>query len=179
MNDFTASNGLKVRRGSNGALQIGDGLSAWLPTEETTDAIQEFFRVEEDTRLGRWRWPENPDYVVYPKNDGLFEVLRESDGMVLTSTISGNHSFQDQHAQAARAYIAAHPEPKPAWHDAKPGEVWALSIVEREGEVLTLARQGGHVRFWEVADSDEEPMTWGFRSSAITAGRRIFPEPAA
>ncbi|MGW9587463.1 hypothetical protein [Microbacterium sp. NPDC055455] len=144
----------------------------WLGGEELA-ALREFFRAEEDERLGRWRWPENPDYVVYPDESGkteVVEVLCESTGMSLSSTRTGNAPHRDAHADAARAYFDAHPEPKP-WHEAQIDEVWLLTIDGVEEAYRT--EMVSHVRFFAIRA--ENGMTYGTRSSEITAGRRIYP----
>lgn len=179
MKYFTSSNDVAISMSPDGHLSAtprsetsGDSTALMLPVH--MEALREFFRAEEDERLGRWRWPENPDYVVYPKEDGLFEVLRESTGLVLTSTVSGNAPFKDEHAQAARAFLAAHPEPKP-WHDAKPGEVWALKFGVSDEEVLVQAKDA----FFVNLGVDRWFDTTGRRAPEITAGRRIWPEDAS
>lgn len=182
MNDFTASNEMRIDASNPNAVVIlddsGDNtLQGYNALDENDmQALREFFQAEADERFGRWRWPENPDYVVYPKEDGLFEVLHETTGLVLTSTVTGNAPFSDEHAQAARAYLAAHPEPKP-WHDANAGEVWLLTV-DREIDVPAVASSsgGGHIVFTAATGgaggTEELPPSTRY----ITAGRRIWPE---
>src|SRR5690606_17981070 len=75
MDKFTASNGWAVYVGTNGEIVVGepslvsdpstdDRAALFLPSQ--VDALREFFRAEGDAELGRWRWPEHPEYVVYP-----------------------------------------------------------------------------------------------------------------
>lgn len=198
MNTFTASNGIQIadhRFGKaildeDGTNRLASAFDFLNPND--IDALREFFRAEEDERLGRWRWPEDPDYVVYPKPDDAFArmfgpdldlvILRESDGMTesyVRSVDQGGEPMAHRvgHILAARAYFDAHPEPKPAWHDAQPGEVWALKIAGSE-EIAMRAVDAGHTRFWPI-DGPEDAMTYGARSHAITAGRRIWPEVAS
>jgi len=134
------------------------------------DALREFFRAEEDEGLGRWRWPENPDYVVYDRSDGYARVLRERDG---TSEVYIREDIAElgwcETALAARAFFDAHPVPKPAWHDAKAGEAWLLTV---NGEELIALRD---------VDEDFYSTAAGYRvirynRDDITAGRRIWPE---
>ena len=87
MGDFTASNGVPVIPDRLGGYQLAPesaqmgaitGVNA-----NQAQALREFFQKENDDRLGRWRWPENPDYVVYPQEDGGVWVLSESTGLTM------------------------------------------------------------------------------------------------
>jgi len=186
MNEYTASDGVKVEW-----IENGDQICVSAPVDgrefrewtggRFAQALREFFRAEEDERLGRWRWPENPDYVVYPKGDGIVLAMGEHSGRgVEAIRTQANHTRTALH-DAARAYFDAHPEPKP-WHNAKPREVWVLSAEDGD-EATTGAFEvkwngspaTGHVYFARVG-GNEHSMTYGNRSAAITAGRRIWPE---
>lgn len=129
MTEFTASNGVGVRvQGEGNYLDYSDS-GPWLGLcgGRITQALREFFVKETDDRLGRWRWPEKPDYVVYPEGDAV-RVLREAAGTNWyplyrpINPVSADAAIQ---YRIAAAYFDAHPEPKP-WHDAKPGEVWIV-----------------------------------------------------
>lgn len=139
MYDFTASNGVELTRTPEGHIiipPVTTGLG-----EVTQQALREFFRAEEDERLGRWRWPQNPGFVVYHSESGYVNVVREHshfgdtggaamritrpDAEQYTSPISANFY------NAAKAYFNAHPEPKP-WHDAKHREIWVLFVAINE-----------------------------------------------
>lgn len=94
-------------------------------TEPRWTALAEHFQAARDTELGRWRWPEYPEYVVYPEADpDSVLVFDEATGANWKVDRALNQAGNYLHA-AARAYWAAHPEPKP-WHSAKPGEVWDI-----------------------------------------------------
>lgn len=170
---FIASNGYIVRKSLGGYMSLfanGETANSVSPGKE--HALREFFQAERDAALGRWRSKEHPDYVVYPQNDGAVAVLDESraDIGVLffyrePSMISGTHE------QVARDYFAAHPEPKPAWHDAKPGEVWVLTIDGKEDAykvypptVNLMKNERGHISSASI------------ELSRATHGRRIWPE---
>lgn len=167
MNTFTASNGITLTRDESGRVSA----STFSLTKESARALAEFFRAEEDERLGRWRWPENSDYVVYVPHQGApaVTVVNEFGGCSAQVTRNGvadrpNGQF---FFEAARAYFDAHPEPKP-WHDAKPGEVWLISYRGAESAVVIDEDRDFHIR------------GLGFRNilaPEITAGRRIWPEP--
>jgi hypothetical protein len=176
MDKFEASNGLiitltnarqtgycrypEVRHDATGHLGFSE-MVAW----------REFFQAERDEELGRWRWPENPDYVVYPDDDGDVIVLNERDGM---SGIGQTRATVDRYpnsfgADAARAYFESHPERKP-WHDAKEGEVWVLTLDGDEIPYMARPSIGNNVYFEGVIDGIKPDSTM------ITAGRRIYPE---
>lgn len=110
--------------------------------------LEKYLQQKRDEELGRWRWPENPDYLVYPLGDGRVDVLRESSVAGFSGPgrhqgiSSGDADAWDNDAarnfySAARAYFAAHPETKP-WHDAKPGEVWDVVVEDSQGGSAVL-----------------------------------------
>ena len=131
MNDFTASNGVRIGVDLEGDYRFGG-------TARSADyivrrgganeqALREFFQAEADERHGVWRSASDPDVMVYridsdtiklhdPSTHGNTATFRrdDSDGLGPLSRV-------------ARAYFDAHPEPKP-WHDAKPGEGWVIDI---------------------------------------------------
>ncbi|AXA95421.1 hypothetical protein [Microbacterium sp. PM5] len=175
MSEFIASNGVPVIPDRHGGyqfvrepFQFGNltGITA-----DAAEALRQFFQKEEDDRLGRWRWPANPDYVVYA-------LGAERDGWRVVNEATGNHHFyafrthamvgSSQYAAAARAFFGAHPEPKP-WHSAKPGEGWLLTI---DGEERVAVRGA-------VEDFVHEKGVTPWSSPTITSGRRIWPEVAS
>lgn len=166
MTEFTASNGLRIERDDD-AVRIHHGygfLDHHAISAAEAQALREFFQHERDAELGRWRWPENPDYVVYQADSGRVRVLRESDGKSgVWSRAQKNDGWM--FAQPAIAYFDAHPETKP-WHDAQEGEVWVITVRGEEYPAIFQAdafRDGGGS--WAMED--------------ITAGRRIYPEVSA
>ena len=177
MDKYTASNGVGVRIDSP-YLDIKDGVS-WRGIAGSREliALREFFAQERDEELGRWRWPENPDYVVYLDGKGSrrsVTIFKESTGGIVIGigeqfllTVADDGS---EYRSAARAYFDAHPERKP-WHDAKPGEVW---VIEATGD---------------GTDTDTGGRAWVLNSGAfmfqdesfvfahdIADARRIWPE---
>ncbi|MCK2034452.1 hypothetical protein [Microbacterium sp. KSW4-4] len=190
MDKFEASNGITVGTLADGRAEIVfpgpttdfPVVVTWARADEM-DALREFFQHERDEELGRWRWPENPDYVVYPytfdsPRPGIrgVTVLAEEEPRLLTvwedniDTIYGHSNYEDVRSaarEAARAYFEAHPERKP-WEDAKPGEVWVV------------AEHGQPERAYLVDDSQfydsSRDYALNFDDSLITAARRIWPE---
>ena len=175
MEKFTASNGISVMRNPDDgpdidyqSWSIGNALEVLLAPHEV-DALREFFLHEWDQELGRWRWPENPDVVVYVYNVNANRVraLSESTGQSEWSQRGSESS--DWYGRAARDYFAAHPERKP-WHDAKPGEVWVLTA---DGKNHPWAIDTIYTdRFVHAGGHSIIPVD----HPSITAGRRIWPE---
>lgn len=134
-------------------------------------ALAEFFLHERDEELGRWRWPENPDYVVYPQHpegggrSDSFRVFQESTGYTWSYDIEHLGDTEGVPWDAARAYFEAHSEPKP-WHHAKPGEAWVITVAGKDYAVVS-----GAATFFEPTE-----FCWAHSDPGITAGRRIWPE---
>lgn len=168
MNDFTASNGVVVRPQADGGVYIRDDCRA---NNGRAQALREFFQAEADERLGRWRWPKNPDYVVYPMVDGLHRVLRESTGH--SEQRNGMVGY-DALGKAACAYFDAHQEPKP-WHDAGPAEVWDVDLPSGGMRAVTVysARHEEPVTVFRDAHTQVEVET---DDPTIRDARRIYPE---
>ncbi|MEI3845356.1 MULTISPECIES: hypothetical protein [unclassified Microbacterium] len=149
-------------------------------------ALREFYQAERDEELGRWRWPENPDYVVYPVIQAAHEIAfgQELSVMVFhepTGVLKGYCRAEDQggdltreYPGAARAYFDAHPERNP-WEGAKEGEVWAITVehaavrAEYDGMIAVTVDRGDFVATTGLMRID-------LHDSQITAARRIWPE---
>ena len=143
MTEFTASNGLKIKANENEHHPVIVASLGLLPT--SVIALREFFQHERDEELGRWRWPENPNYVVYLRNDGQAGVFNEATG-VTVYRFRGEHEHIEElrrqsgeevmpHTHAARAYFEAHPERKP-WEDATYKDVWVWTTEDNTQEAL-------------------------------------------
>lgn len=183
VSEFTASNGWLVQRDRHGWAQVtGITRTTELSTPEV-EALREFFLHERDTELGRWRWPENPDYVVYPNLNDVVRVLREGNAGgpygpgVIRITRAESLEWDEEGARnfyaAARAYFEAHPAPPP-WRDAKPGEVWVLDGKPYEVVDDTDGVASAGPRFFLIDGVDG--FTPGCSPSEFTEGRRIWPE---
>lgn len=193
MTEFTASNGITVFVRDGGTVQFQHGTRAEscgilqvMPHSEWWQTLREFFQHERDETLGRWRWPEHPDFLVYSRGYAGVRVTSESSGghvLAVREAAMGWQKGQSTYFGAARAYFEAHPERKP-WHDAKPGETWRLTVRDRDPLDLDLTFNvigvTDHVqaRFARPQVSGEQ-MEYSIDSDAIVAGRRIWPEDAS
>lgn len=135
---------------------------------DDVQALREFFQHERDQELGRWRWPENPEYVVYRASGSRAVVIKELTGesraINTLGTVKGLAlPVNDLFERAATAWRNVSRKP---WHDAKPGEVWALTV---DGKETAFTLHGDLFRtgaLWDIEQTDRH----------ITAGRRIWPE---
>ena len=171
---FTASNGHEVHRTELGTICLNGERALWAGAAKS---IREFFlheaetdwQAKRDAELGRWRWPENPGYVVYPERVDVVRVVNERGGglaiinraIVSVLAVAVDPTFYD----AARAYFDAHPLPEPRpWEDAKEGDVWVLTVGAREPEPYT--RSGSQFRnttqWWDWWDATNQAITAGY-----------------
>lgn len=190
---FTASSGVEIRILDDGSIfldydtvRLDSALGAGVTlSARGEDALREFFQHERDEQLGQWRDPIRPDFVVrrVPEKDDddgrcvsvVSERLRLDYRFwehEMQRYLGGPDSEVRRHASCAARYFAAHPESK-LWHDAKPGEVWAVSlpqeeracaVAERLHEPNTFVDPAGRLPGLPVTDPD------------ITSARRIWPE---
>lgn len=174
---FTASNDVVIEMHDNGF------------TTSTTDgakmntALREFFLHERDKDLARWRWPEDQNFVVYPVGyDGLVDVLRENNlfgygpgrqqGIGKDfSTHPENGGVASNFYEAARAYFAAHPEPRP-WHDARNGQLWLIRFSDFPDTDVSALVKGG--RF--IYNDDCHEGAAALEDSTIVGGTQVWPE---
>ena len=156
-------------------------------TLETTEALREYFQAERDEELGRWRDPENPNMIAYEgvrAGHAVLRVMSESGGRSYSffslkeaqRTASSDYvsDLERLTAESAIRYYTAH-EPDPEWWSAKPGEVWVISFEDAEylgKDTPACVRKGPYKEaVFDVGAIYIEPT-----NSAITAGRRIWPE---
>lgn len=165
MNSFLASNGYRVITVSE------ESRATWLKVlnrnpdpdvnerhslgKFSVEALREFFRAEEDERLGRWRWPENSEFAVYPSY--LYKHPADADEVNVVNTSNGaSHRVKrgdpprlfGYFSEAGQAYFDAHPEPKP-WHNAQPKEVWQFRTTDDRQYALGWVALDGT---WDVID---------------------------
>lgn len=182
--EFKARSGRAVKTLENGHLRF-DNVNGYLGAEAVMDA-EEFFQAKRDAELGRWRWPSNPDYVVYLAANGQAIVIDERSGLHVYRYRGEAAEMRRLRAatgedimlasKAAEAYFEAHPERKP-WHDAKPGDVWLLTLDGVESAFYPSKSLARH--FTPVAPNTGTTAI-SFDWPEIEAGRCIFtPEDAS
>lgn len=174
---FIASNGVKVEPvdavgGNLYGLEVDSSHIHRKIGSRTTKALEEFFLVKRDKELGRWRDPEDPNFVVYRDK---FHDDEEGRCILTVDERDGNmyHSWSKESiiTPVAERYFDAHPEPKP-WHDAKVGEVWVLTQGKDNETRPWIYKQE---EYWLSSDGVWALVT-DDEINAITAGRRIWPE---
>lgn len=177
MEKFTASNGLTVSVEPDDDMFIGGvpGVSSKVGLVGlVTKALREFFVHERDQELGRWRWPDDTRYVVYSTADpDEFRVTDEHTGnrvLIRRSNLSPEGS--DKHfGGAARAYFAAHPEPKP-WHGAVDGQLWLIRFDDFPNtKVAALVKSGRFVYNDHCHEGVAE-----LNDPTIVGAKRVWPE---
>lgn len=133
MNEYTASNGVTVEWDAERGMFTLDSPSGpsqiyWFNAEDRR-ALSDYFQAERDAELDRWRDTEHPERAVYRRVDNSLLILDETDGDHWTVRIDEIKDYDECHpvASTIRAWLAAHPEPKP-WHDAKQNDLWELMI---------------------------------------------------
>ena len=165
---------MKIKTYENGSAQLlWDWSDMELPTADFK-TLREYFQAERDEQLGRWRDPEIPDMVVYPHDDVTITVLDEVDGKRFWWTRGDEldaHQERLPGFDTARAYFAAHPEPKP-WDTAQPDEVWVLTINNDREEVFRCGENG----LYSLKTGNPLGSLLSCSHNKITAGRRIWPE---
>lgn len=179
MSVFTATNGMTVERDHNNDVVV-DTISV-LMADGTALASREFFQHERDEELGRWRWPENPDWVGVEGEEqvGMRTVVLVNERTLERFWINYRAMDAAQDASidkhAARAFFEAHPEQKP-WHDAEPGEVWIIREVDAQPTAARACMVNERMQFEPVNNITrhidvDDPL--------IADARRIWPEDAS
>lgn len=168
---FVASNGVELDENGCWVANTGPASSEWADH----DARKEFYQHLRDAELGRWRWPESTSIVVYEDSPDVLRIFEEEGGtgwVYLWGVV--NAGCPAPVSDAGEAYFAARPKPKPAWHDAKTGEVWVLTTGEEgEGHAWAVDPDFGTAgRFVYVGGLSNIPVD----HPDISAGRRIWPE---
>lgn len=181
--------------GESGVCEMGGVMEKFEEIEEYLDGhvsefvenLRRFFLHERDQELGRWRWPEDPRYVVKPAGDYVVAVMNEAEFWQRSGVALGSRDlihFRDVrdcqtdkplsdaaagYKRAAWAFWDSHPELKPKpWHDAKPGEVWELSFNNGDKMVALVTTD-------ECFLGAGQELT-DIGSTVLSAGRRIWPE---
>lgn len=170
---FTASNGIKVWRDILGGFQTDVSRQPLITPRQVAQAISEFAQHERDQELGRWRWPENPDYVVYPPSvrDLRVGVVYEPDGRRFCFSRELADRDGTNWGRCASAYFKAHLEPKP-WHDARNGQLWLIRFDDATSKnVSCLVKNSRFIYNDPCCEGSVE-----LDNPHIVAGRRVWPE---
>ena len=158
---------MKIKTYENGSAQLlWDWSDMELPTADFK-TLREYFQAERDEELGRWRDPENPDWVVYPRRDTVY-VINEYDGLPYMRERKQVAYADGAVSEVAQRYFDTHPEPKP-WDTAQPDEIWVLTIDGYSAPYL---------RNWRGTWTNSTSNVY-VGDGAITGGRRIWPEGEA
>lgn len=182
MNEYTASNGYTILARKNATVdwwsadRRHEGIIQVFTHSDVWQALREFFQHERDEELGRWRWPENPDVVVYldghPSSRSVTIFFEKTGGIVigmaekfLATTPDEGHESR----KAARAYFEAHPERKP-WEDAEEGQVWIVT----PSKALTLGEEVEYPAIFQAGRFRDHGGSWDARD--LTKARRIWPK---
>lgn len=200
MTEYTASNGITVKvatdRISGNVYLVGSSPLFGAPDNRVTeatasaegiDALRGFFQAERDAELGRWRWPENPDYVVYPP-------IRDREKIAVVNEATGNQAQYSRNSptfagpiwtaggpisdwtRVARAYFDAHPNDKPL---PDVDGIYAVSPRVHPYERLIQRRNGEWIHLRRSAGEFNELVTaQTIAQSAANEGRltRLVPE---
>lgn len=191
MTEFVASNGAKFEEQPNGTIVFTGGIldPRMKLSPGMAYGLREFFQHERDEELGRWRWPENPNFVVHAEDGGAHNVVNENTGLSLMATRGGVNNHDDEHAYAARAYFEAHPERKPnPWDEATYKDVWVWTTADGTQEALGWVAGDGS---WDIITprgdgikAADDPLTalveGGFEKfSGEVKGTKRTPEGAS
>ena len=136
--------------------------------------------AELDALIGRWRWPEHPQYTVMgasPQRHHLTVIDEVNGELTEVSRQVGRQGTTNRPTpfQAGYAYMLAH-APAPAWHSATEGEIWAIRLTpERKGYVTYTVRDGA---FWPVFPGSNEIVSIPTNSPLITTAYRVWSERA-
>ena len=153
-------------------LDFGPGTAPIILSEEEMDELRARLQAERDEELGRWRDPENPDWICYgrgPSRDTVY-VINEYDGLPYMRE-RGQAVYPDgESSEVAGRYFAAHPKPNP-WDAAQPDEVWVLTINNDREEVFRCGERG----LYQLKTGNPLGSLLSCSHNKITAGRRIWP----
>ena len=154
-------------------LDFGPGTAPIILSEEEMDELRAHLQAARDEQLGRWRDPENPDYICYPVAGDPDDIWVVYEGSGLAYMRERNQAFYagNKFSEVARRYFQAHPKPKP-WDTAQPDEVWALTINNDREEVFRCGERG----LYQLKTGNSLGSLLSCSHNKITAGRRVWPE---
>lgn len=173
---FTASNGFSIEEADNVEFLVRDQHGYLYPdiSEPLSDALREYYEHERDEELGRVRWPEDADYVIYRDQDHddedgrCIDILHEPSATTTTMWEDWPTESYGTCGMAARWYFTEGPgKPERSWGDTQVGEVWRLTVGGEEGHFLVKESPSGAPYFLGQASS------FYTDSGRITAGRKL------
>ena len=173
---FEASNGMKVERDEDGGVWIdrGGASASLFMRDGTALALREYFRAEEDERLGLWRSTVDPEWTAKSHESGWVYFRNDmTDRAFSINKVDPERTTKRWTAdlqEIARDYLAAHEPPKPG-DEAKDGEYWELTF---EGGHKGLFKRCAGV--WTREGKKRKPL---WPSAKITAAERIYPKEEA
>ena len=137
------------------------------------EAARAFFQAERDEALGRWRDPENPDWICYGRGSSrdTVHVINEYDGLPYMGERNQVAYSDAEFSEVAQRYFDTHPNPKP-WDTAQPDEIWVLTINNDREEVFRCGEKG----LYSLKTGNPIGSLLSCSHNKITAGRRIWPE---
>lgn len=154
---FKASNGLVISEIDEGDYMVTSPSGVEINVDPWQSfALREFFQYERDQGLGRARWPENPDYVIYREpeydyaEDGrCVRILHEPSANVGREWERWSKEPSCVSEVAAHWYFTEGPgkEPERPWEQAQPGEVWRLTVEGKEQNAVADSSAAGNVWF--------------------------------
>ena len=165
---------MKIKTYGDGSARL---LWDWRDIALTTanfETLRAFFQAERDEQLGRWRDPQNPDWVVYPRlgsSRDTVHVINEYDGLPYMRERDQVAYADSEVSAVAQRYFAAHPKPKP-WDAAQSDEIWVLTINNDREEVFRCGERG----LYSLKTGNPIGSLLSCGRNKITAGRRIWPE---
>lgn len=191
MTEYTASNGGTIRVEVGGRTTVTDHTRERLSdTAETisrtaylnaaqASTLREFFQHERDEELGRWRWPENPEWLAVEGErspEGRTVVVvneRTLDRFWFNERVMTIPADASAAHKAGCAFFEAHPKRRP-WVDATPGEVWVLTLPDPgdvDAEIVTVATTYGTFTAGSMSE-------WTLNDERIVTARRVPTEEA-
>jgi len=170
MDKYEASNGVTLDAHGLATTEPGYGLLTELFNAEKAHAARiEFYQALRDEELGRWRWPEEPDYYARRVSKDEVGVTHEPTGRYHIVRMGGAWEFSSPFRSVAQAFLEAHPERKP-WEDANEGEVWIIT----PSKAYTLGEQINYPAIFQAGMFRDHGGSW--LAEDLTAARRIWPE---
>ena len=126
-------------------LDFGPGTAPIILSEEEMDELRAHLQAERDEELGRWRDPQDPDWICYGRGSSrdTVHVINEYDGLPYMLE-RGQVAYADSEFSAvAQRYFEAHPKPKPrppfaAYVDKNGSAVW---VTDENGNLRCLSDQ--------------------------------------